>query len=92
VESHAVHVKQVLTGANKTNLGAVAMRDNHIPTFLNHIHDVLHRVIGSIKLVLNRLMCFIFNQRVAPHRDTAIPCLSIRLISPLVVKKSNCSG
>jgi len=43
------------------------MTDRHIPTGFDHIGDVKGCFLGSLILIFNRLVFFIFNQRVTAN-------------------------
>ncbi len=49
------------TAQDETNLWTIAMRDHDIPAINDHTGDVFHRFRGSLILIWNGLMVFIFD-------------------------------
>ena len=54
---------------DETDLRTIAMTDGHIPAGFDHIGDVIGSFLGSLVLILNGLMFFILDQRIAADGD-----------------------
>jgi hypothetical protein len=49
------------TAQDEAHLGAIAVGDNHIPAFFNHVHNMRHGVFGCFELILYGFVIFIFD-------------------------------
>ncbi len=66
------------SSVNKTNLRTIAVSDDHFHSLLNHIHNMSDGIHGSIVLIWNGFLLFIFNQGIPTHGNNCNTLFSIK--------------